>query len=166
MPEDNRLREIIDGELIVSPSPTSRHQDIVGSLYRRIADYLDDNPVGRVFISPLDTILASEEVLQPDILYVGNERKHIIGPRIHGAPDLAIEVISETSRRRDEVRKRELYEQFGVREYWLVDPEADKVTVYRMSGGAFDAGAIVRGTLTTPLLPGLEIDLTRVFAPR
>jgi Uma2 family endonuclease len=166
MPEDNRLREIIDGELIVSPSPTSRHQDIVGALYRRIAEYLDGKPAGRVFISPLDTILARDQVPQPDIQFISAERTHIIGPRVHGAPDLAVEVISETSRRRDEVRKRELYEQYGVREYWLVDPEADKVTVYRMSGGAFDAGTIVRVTLTTPLLPRLEIDLARLFAPR
>jgi Uma2 family endonuclease len=166
MPEDNRLREIIDGELIVSPSPSFHHQDIIGAFYRVISDYLDEHPVGRVGFAPLDTVLAADQVPQPDLVYIGKQGGSVIERVVKGAPDLAVEVISETSRRRDEVRKREIYEQFGVTEYWLVDPEADKVTVYRLSDGRYDAGTIVRTLLTTPLLPGLEIDLARVFVQR
>jgi Uma2 family endonuclease len=166
MPEDSRLREIIDGELIVSPSPSFHHQDIIGALYRVISDYLDEHGVGRVAFAPLDTVLAADQVPQPDLVYVGKQAGSIIGRVVHGAPDLAVEVISEISRRRDEVRKRALYEQFGVAEYWVVDPEADKVTVYRLTDGRYDDGTIVRATLTTPLLPGLAIDLAKVFAPR
>ncbi len=166
MPEDNRLREIIDGELIVSPSPSLSHQDIVGALYRVLSAYLDVHPVGRVFIAPLDTVLAADQVPQPDLVYVSRRSSSILGRVVEGAPDLVIEVISETSRRRDEVRKRELYEQFGVTEYWIVDPDADKVTVHRLTDGRYDDGTVVRTTLTTPLLPGLEIDLAKVFAPR
>lgn len=166
MPEDNRLREIIDGELIVSPSPSFEHQDIVGALYRVISDFLDRNPIGRVAFAPLDTVLASNQVPQPDLVYVRRERLAIVERVVSGAPDLVVEVLSEYSRRRDEVRKRELYQQFGVPEYWIVDPEADHVTVYRLANSVYDSGTIVRTTLNTPLLPGLEIQLARVFAPR
>ena len=166
MPEDNRLREIIDGELIVSPSPSAVHQRIVLELATIIRNFLGVHPIGEVFIAPLDTILASNQVPQPDLLYVSKERAGIVDRWVFGVPDLAVEVISETSRRRDEVRKRELYEQFGVAEYWIVDPDADKVTVHRLTDGRYDDGTIVRATLTTPLFPGLEIDLAKVFAPR
>lgn len=164
MPEDNRRREVIDGELIVSPSPTDRHQDIVGRLFRVIADYLDHARLGRVFIAPLDTILEHEQVLQPDVLYISKARAAIVDRWVYGAPDLAVEILSESTRRRDEVRKRQLYEQFGVSEYWIVDPEADHVIVYRLADGRYGEGLAIRETLTTPLLPGLEIDLARLFA--
>lgn len=166
MPEDNRRREIIDGELIVSPSPLANHQRVLLKLVNVIENFLQANPVGEVFFAPLDTIFEQQQVLQPDLLYVSNGRASIVSRWVFGAPDLAVEIISETSRRRDEVRKRELYEQFGVQEYWIVDPEADHVTVYRLADGRYGDGLVIRETLTTPLLPGLEINLAKVFAPR
>src|ERR1700719_3443433 len=114
MPEDNLPREIIDGDLIVSPTPSAFHQRIVLRLGRVIGGYLEEHALGEVLISPLDPILASNQGVQPDLLYISNERAGIVDRWVYGAPDLAVEVISETSRRRDEVRKRELYEQFGV----------------------------------------------------
>ncbi len=165
-PEDNRRREIIDGELIVSPSPLADHQRVLRKLVNMVENFLLANPIGEMFFAPLDTILAQEQVLQPDLLYVSNERASIVSRWVYGAPDLAVEILSETSRRRDEVRKRELYEQFGVQEYWIVDPEADHVTVYRLANGRYGDGAVIRDSLTTPLLPGLEINLAKVFAPR
>jgi len=169
MPEGNLPREIIDGELIVNLSPSAYHQRIVTRFVHMIAGFLDDHPVGEVLGSPLDTILASDQVVQPDLLYVSNERAGIVERWVYGAPDLAVEVISETSRRRDEVRKRELYEQFGVAEYWIVDPEARSVKVYRRgASGGYDHPVLITAahdkTLTTPLLPGLNIDLAKVFA--
>ncbi len=169
MPEDNLPREIIDGELIVSPTPSAQHQRIVVRLVRMIGAFLDEHPVGEVLVAPLDTILASDQVVQPDLLYVSNERAGIVERWVFGAPDLVIEVISETSRRRDEVRKRELYEQFGVSEYWIVDPDARSVKTYRRgASGGYEHPLLVTAaddkTLTTPLLPGLIIDLAEVFA--
>lgn len=164
MPEDNRRREVIDGELIVSPSPFVEHQRILGELARRIGNFLEATPIGQVFIAPLDTILDHEQVLQPDLLYISKARASIVDRWVYGAPDLAVEILSESTRRRDEVRKRQLYEQFGVSEYWIVDPEADHVIVYRLVDGRYGEGIAIRETLTTPLLPGLEIDLARLFA--
>src|SRR5438105_2576887 len=166
MPEDNVRREIIDGELIVSPSPFADHQRVLLELSWRIRSYLDTNPIGEVFIAPLDNVLAPEQVFQPDLFYIRNERRGIVSGWIFGPPDLAVEILSESSRRRDQIRKRELYEQFGVPEYWIVDPDGDQVTVYRLANGRYGDGSVVRDTLTTPLLPGLELPLAKVFAPR
>lgn len=163
MPATNRFEEIIDGELIMSPTPSLEHQEIVGRLYRAIARYLDDHPIGRVFIAPLDVVLAPDQVLEPDLLYVSHERSGILRRHVMGAPDLAVEVLSTHSHRRDRVRKRQLYEQYGVIEYWIVDPEGEPVDVYRLENGVY-CGALVHDTLTTPLLPGLSIDLQRLFA--
>src|SRR5258706_4210453 len=165
-PEDNRRREIIDGELIVSPSPLADHQRVLRKLVNIVENFLLANPIGEMFFAPLDTILAQQQVLQPDLLYVSNERASIVSRWVYGAPDLAVEILSETSRRRDEVRKLELYEQFGVQGYWIVDPEADHLTVYRLANGRYGDGIVIRETLTTPLLSGLEINLAKVFAPR
>ena len=77
-PEDNRRREIIDGELIVSPSPLANHQRVLRKLVNMVENFLLANPIGEMFFAPLDTILAQEQVLQPDLLYVSNERASII----------------------------------------------------------------------------------------
>jgi Uma2 family endonuclease len=169
MPEDNLPREIIDGELIVSPTPSAFHQRVVLELATFIRNFLRVNPIGEVFISPLDTILAPSQVLQPDLLFISRERAPIVQRWVYGAPDLAVEVISETSRRRDEVRKRQLYEQFGVIEYWIVDRDARSVKIYRRgASGGYEHPLLITAaedkTLTTPLLPGLTIDLVEVFA--
>ncbi len=166
MPEDNARREIIDGELIVSPSPFADHQRALLKLSTMIDAYLETHPIGEVFIAPLDNILAQEQVFQPDLFYIRKERLGIVSGWVFGPPDLAVEILSESSRRRDRIRKRELYEQFGVSEYWIVDPDGDQVTAYRLANSKYGDGTVTSDTLTTPLLPGLEIPLAKVFAPR
>jgi Uma2 family endonuclease len=163
MPETNRFEEIIDGELIVSPGASPLHQTIVLRIARAIADYLDNHPIGRVFIAPLDVVLAQDQVLEPDVLYVSNERAGFLKQHVMGPPDLAVEVLSPHSHRRDKVRKRQLYEQYGVTEYWIVDPDGESVEVFRAESGKY-RGIVVHDTLTTPLLPGLAIDLRKLFA--
>src|SRR5258708_33334918 len=104
MPEDNRPREIIDGELIVSPTPSAMHQRIVVRLVRMIGAFLDEVPVGEVFVALRDTILAADQVGQPDVLDVSNDRAGIVERWVFGAPELAVEVTSEPSLGRDEGR--------------------------------------------------------------
>jgi Uma2 family endonuclease len=160
------VRELIDGELIVAPSPVPNHQRIVKRLLVAIDRYLEDHPIGEVLVAPLDIVLADEQVLQPDVLYISRERSSRITDRnISGSPDLAIEVLSEFSRRRDEIRKRALYEEYGVIEYWIVDPEAESVKVFQRRQGRFH-GSLAGQTLTTPLLPGFSLDLPGLFAAR
>jgi Uma2 family endonuclease len=130
---------------------------------------LDEHRIGEVFHAPTDVVLSTFDVVEPDVLYVSNERADglLAGTHITSAPDLVIEIASPGTRQRDETIKRRLYERFGVIEYWIVDPEIDVIRVYRRAGEGFartkelsrEAGDL----LTTPLLPDLEIPLARVL---
>ena len=115
-PEDGRRHELIDGEHIVTPAPMRMHQEVLGRLFNAIWNHLEVHPIGKVYVSPIDVILSDTDVVQPDIVYVSNERRDVLGKWIHGAPDLAIEIVSPSSRRLDEVTKRRLFEKFGVRD--------------------------------------------------
>jgi Uma2 family endonuclease len=171
MPDDGRHYEIIDGELIVNASPIPRHQIIALRLASWIFSFLEANPLGIVMTAPLDVVFTQRWVLQPDILYVRNERKQIIGrTNVSGAPDLAVEVLSDSTRRNDEVLKRRAYEDFGVSEYWIVDPVIESVKIFRRNAaGKYERVAELtneteNASLESPLFPGLTIKLARVFA--
>jgi len=115
-------------------------------------------------VSPVDVLFSDFDVVEPDVLYVSNERARIVTtPNVKGAPDLVIEVLSDSTRRKDEIKKRKLYESSGVIEYWIVDPEIDGVRIYH--GGARVAELSLENddAITTPLLPGFEIPLSQVF---
>jgi Uma2 family endonuclease len=167
-PEDGMRHELIDGEHYVTPAPFLRHQEIVGRLHLAIGMYLMTHPTGRVFVAPLDVILSKFDVVEPDLLYVSNERApDLLKDWVRGAPDLVIEVGSESTRKRDETIKRALYERAGVIGYWIVDPEIDVVRIYRRADDRFGRPAELSRTagdvLTTELLPGLEIALEAIF---
>ena len=168
-PDDGKRHEIIDGEHYVTASPNLRHQKIVGRLYLLIASWLETNPIGEIFLSPLDVVFTHVDVVEPDLLFVSNERAAtVLTPQnVRGTPELVIEIGSPGTRRRDETIKRRLYERTGVSEYWVVDPELDVIRVYRREGDRFGR-AIERSreageTLATPVIPGLELSLDRVF---
>lgn len=168
LPDDGKRYEIIDGELYVNPAPAPRHQWILGNLYLALRLYLDGSGGGRVFIAPLDVVLSSENILQPDLLVIKSERAGLLGERnMQGAPDLAVEVISEGTRRKDVVVKRRLYEKFGVDEYWIVDPEIESVQVYRRHGESLERVMEVStetgGNITSPLLPNFTLEVNRIF---
>jgi Uma2 family endonuclease len=131
--------------------------------------HLEAHPVGRVFHAPYDVVLSRFDVVEPDLLYVSNERaaEVVTAQHIRGVPDIVVEIASPGTRKRDETIKRRLYERAGVSEYWLVDPETDVVRVYRRIPEGFNrAIELSRETsdvLTTPLLPGLALPLTRIL---
>jgi Uma2 family endonuclease len=167
-PEDGRRHELIDGEHFVAPAPLPLHQWLVARLTAALVDHFDRHPGGLVLPAPTDLVLSRHDVVQPDLLAMAAARAGTVVDRnVQGPPDLAIEVLSPSTRRLDRGRKRALYERAGVREYWLVDPAAETVTVHRRAGGGFDEVATLaragREPLTTPLLPGLAIDLDRLF---
>jgi Uma2 family endonuclease len=168
-PDDGKRHELIDGEHYVTPSPNTRHQTIVGTLYYLIRAHIETQPIGRVFVAPFDVVFSRFDVVEPDLLYVSNARlAEILTPaNVRGAPDLVIEIGSPGTRKRDETIKRRLYERSGVSEYWIVDPELDLVRVYQREGEGFgralelsrEAGDV----LTTSLLPGLDLPLVRIL---
>jgi Uma2 family endonuclease len=168
-PDDGKRHELIDGEHYVTPSPNVRHEQISGDLFGFLWSYLENHPIGRVFHGRSDVVLSNLDVVVPDLIYVSNETatRVLTDKHVRGTPDLVGEVGSPSTRKRDETIKRRLYEHSGVSEYWFVDPEVDVVRIYRNEGGRFqpvvellrEAGDV----LTTPLLPGFELTLTRLF---
>ncbi|MEW6526388.1 MAG: Uma2 family endonuclease [Spirochaetota bacterium] len=166
--------ELIDGVAYdMTPAPNVTHQSIVLNIGRIIADYLEGKDC-KVFVAPVDVILpesssTSDEniftVVQPDIVVVCNKKK-IEKRGIIGAPDLVVEVLSESTAYKDETEKLKLYERHGVREYWIVNPEAYYLNVFRLgSDGTFEKPLHYRKgeTFKSSVLEGLIIDGNRVF---
>ena len=168
-PEDGKRHELIDGEHYVSPSPNTRHQAVLGALYLAIGAFVKAQRLGRAFFAPYDVVFTRFDVVEPDLLFVGAGRSDVItAANLQGAPDLAVEVLSPSNRSYDEKLKRDLYERGGVAEYWLVDPEAETVKVYRRASGGFERPVLLDrregDALTTPLLPGFALPLDELFA--
>lgn len=168
-PEDGKRHELIDGAHVVTPTPNRKHQAVSGNLFGLIWSYLQQHPVGRVFAAPFDVILSDFDVVEPDLLYISRQRLTEIetSPWVKGAPNLVVEIGSAGTRKRDATVKRRLYERFGIEEYWVVDPELDIVHVYRRVNERYDRTAELTleedDLLTTPLLPGLDLPLSKVF---
>ena len=119
--------ELIKGEIVVSPSPDVKHQRIAGTIYEKL---LKHKNVGEPFYE-IDIHFDGENVLRPDVIFIRNENKKIIGEKwIEGAPDIVVEIVSPTSSGRDFIEKKEIYEKFGVKEYWIVDPENKVIQVF------------------------------------
>ncbi len=167
-PEDGKRHEILDGEHYVMPAPSFEHQGISFKLCLKIGNFVLEHRRGFVRYAPLDVLLSEHDVVQPDLLFISNERAGIVkGANVQGAPDLVVEILSSSSRQRDEILKPHLYERSGVLEYWLVDPQAQSVKVFRYSGarllGQQEFSAAQGDVLTTPLLAGLEILVGEIF---
>ena len=168
-PDDGLRHELIDGEHYVTPSPNTKHQQVSLSLCLLVGTWLEHHPIGRLFYAPFDVVFTRFDVVEPDLLYLSNERAAdvLTSANVQGVPELVVEIGSPGTRRRDETIKRRLYERAGVSEYWVVDPDLDVVRIYRRDvdgfGRAIELMAEVGDVLTTPLLPGLEMALTRIF---
>lgn len=153
----------------MTPSPNQSHQTIVGNLYALIWIYVDSHGGGRAFVAPFDVVFSHFDVVEPDILFVSQERagQILTAKNVQGAPDLVVEVGSPGTRRRDERLKQQLYERFGVSDYWVIDPELESIKVYRAVEGRYvrrhELTLENDDVLTTPLLPGLELPLARIF---
>ena len=168
-PDDGKRHELIDGEHYVTPSPNRDHQRLVGRLYLLIGSWLEEHPIGEAFLAPFDVVISNHDIVEPDLLFVSTRRADDILTRanLQGVPDLVIEVASPGTRKRDATLKRRLYERAGAAEYWIVDPDLEAIRLYRRRGEAFaDPEEFTRergDVITTPLLPGLDIPLARIF---
>jgi Uma2 family endonuclease len=158
-PEDNLRREIIDGDLIVTAAPATRHQQVVTTLVGELYQYVKVHG-GRLFPAPTDVFFSDINVVEPDVLFVRPEHGDRVEKRfVRSAPDVVVEVSSPSTRRLELIRKRELYHRFGVPEYWYVDLDADRVEVYRLTEGVYGSPEIlVRGqVLESPQVPGFTL---------
>jgi Uma2 family endonuclease len=164
-PDDERY-ELIEGELLMTPSPVTRHQRISRKIEFMLEKYVTENDLGEIFYAPFDVYLDDENVVQPDILFISKVRLDIIGEKnIQGAPDLVIEIISEATAYRDLVQKKKLYARFGVKEYWIVLPEESSVEIYSLKDNAFvlHKSYSKDDTLQSQLLQKLKIELKKIF---
>ena len=170
-PDETHVRhELIDGVHFVTPTPVTRHQLLVGRLSFEIELYLRAHPgVGQLFGVPLDVVLSAHDVVEPDLILIASDQMEILTPKnVQGAPALVIEVLSPSTRRRDLGIKRELFARGGVREYWIVDGRLNRIDVHRRGADgaltvAHQLEASADAVLTTPILPGFELSLNRLF---
>ena len=163
--EDKRY-QLLEGEMILAPSPTTTHQRILGNLFRLLDAAFVATSRGRVGLFPWDVVLSDYDVVQPDILFISNERADITTEaNIQGAPDLVVEILSPSTGAYDRGYKQVLYGRHGVREYWIVDPDAETVDVLvEGEDGLIPLGSYGNtGELNTPLLEGLTLDLDELF---
>ena len=163
--EDLRA-ELFGGELFISPAPTYRHQRIIANLMVIFVPFVKRHDLGTVVSSPFDCILSEDDVVQPDVVFVSTDHLDRINDRLYGPPDLAIEVLSPSNAERDRIVKRDLYFKYDVPEYWIVNPETSTIEIYRRGNEAWNlvAGGGVGDTVETPMLPGLKVEVTEVFA--
>ena len=141
LPETNQPVELWNGEIIMSPAPHPDHQTIVLNFAATLQAFVAASRLGKVFVSPVDVVLTPRRVVQPDVLFIAKGRLDIIGSFIGGAPDLVMEVISAGSWQRDRIQKKALYEQAGVAEYWIIDPDAATIEVFALIKRAYELGA-------------------------
>ncbi len=173
LPDDQLRHELIDGEHFVTPSPSTAHQTILKRLFVVLNAHAERHRSGEVLFAPFDVKLSAHTVLVPDLVYftAGRFARTVNEKHATAAPDLAVEILSPGTRRRDLGRKRAVYDREGVQEYWLVDPAAESITVLRRPGpgGGLTEMSVLALTsghvLESRLFPGLKIRLRDVFRP-
>ncbi len=165
LPESETKRyELLEGELIMVPSPTTYHQRISRNLEHILWDLVRKHDLGFIYNAPLDVVFSEQDVAQPDIIFILKEHSQIITEEnIQGAPDLIIEILSPATAERDRTYKRTLYARNGVKEYWLVDPDKRTIEVMILTEEGFQQVGVYNKTLTSPILPGLSLNLSEVF---
>ncbi len=166
LPDDGRKYELVDGVLLMSPSPTPRHQLVAAAIFEQLAAHVRTQRLG-IVLYETDVLLArgahrGDLVYRPEVIFISAERVGQIRDRICFAPDVAVEVISPESRSLDTRTKRDDYERAGVREYWLVDPEREAFTFLRLTGGRFETAASTHERYASAVVNGFSLDLAAV----
>lgn len=165
LPEDGKIHEIIDGEHYMIPAPETYHQTLSRRIQFQLYTQIEERELGVVFNAPTDVQMSDIDVVQPDLIVILAARKSIISPsKVIGAPDLVIEIISESMGRKDRELKLGLYQKAGVPEYWLVDPKSQQITVYRLiKSGQYESAGSFHDEVCYQAIQGVTVDLSRVW---
>lgn len=150
-----------------APTPSDEHQGIIGELFAALHQFITQNKLGRIRVSPCDVVLSNYDVVQPDILVVSKDRSNIITEaNIQGAPDLVVDVLSPATAQYDQSYELTLHSRSRVREYWIVDPDAETLELLTASdqGLVPNATHYPGDTLSSPLLAALALDLEQVLS--
>jgi Uma2 family endonuclease len=167
LPDDERY-ELLEGELVLTPAPTHRHQRILSRLFLRLGLFVEERRLGEVLTAPIGVVFSADTTLQPDLLYTSRDQGSTddLNQDFQGAPDLIIEIISPSNPEHDRITKRQAYSRYGVQEYWIVDPYEESVEVLTQQGAGLEVWQrfTKNETLTSPLLTGLRLDLSLIFS--
>jgi Uma2 family endonuclease len=165
LPEGN-LYEIIDGDLNMVPAPLPYHQRVLIRFVMHLEQYTETNNLGKIYAAPIDIILSDADIVQPDIVFISNENMHTIkDENVQGAPDLVVEILSPSSIKRDRELKMKLYSRFGVKEYWIADPDEHTVEDYTFNNQVLTLQQKYEKaeSMKSVLLHDLQIPLSTVF---
>jgi len=163
---DGIKKEIIEGELFMSPAPALKHQIISKELFLILNNFVRKHRLGEVYYAPCDVVFSNINVMQPDILFIAKNNYQILTElNIKGAPDLIVEIISPSSKDTDRIYKKNVYQKFGVKEYWLVDPIEENVEIWALKNKIFQlhCRASKDQKIESQLLQGLQIELDLIF---
>jgi len=166
--ETTQPMELLDGEISILPTPKDIHQAVSIMLSALLYNYIATHQWGQIRTAPNDVIFDEATVLQPDIFCVAVENAHCKVEEDgywHGVPDLCIEILSPSTAKRDRSTKYEAYARFGVREYWLVEPEAQFIEVYTLQEGDYQRVGVfgTDETFTSAVVAGLTVHVAAVF---
>jgi Uma2 family endonuclease len=166
LPESVLPTEYIDGEIIMAPTPTVPHQAALRNIVRALDEFVLRTKIGDIFFAPLDVVLPTGEVVQPDAFFLTNEETARVSSakRVHGAPSLVVEILSPGSIKHDAITKRNLYERNGVREYWIVDPDARTIAQLILSEGHYALTELTESdTIRSAVLAGFEMPVGKLL---
>ncbi len=164
-PDDKRY-ELIEGELYMTPSPITNHQRISRKIEFLLEKFVTENELGEIFYAPYDVYFDDENVVQPDILFISKDRLNIIGDKnLQGAPDLVIEILSESNAYRDLIQKKKLYARFGVKEYWIAVPGEKTIDIHILKDKTYQLYKTLGeyDTLESQILKGFKMELKTIF---
>ena len=166
LPNDGNRYEILEGELAVTPAPSTRHQTASGNLFFLLTQHTREKDLGKLFNAPIDLILETNSVLQPDLLFVSKARQSIITERaIEGAPDLVVEVLSPATNRTDRVTKAQIYARHKAPAYWIVDPDQETLEIYLLDVDGYRLAVTLQGEtpLSVPPFADLKLAAKEIF---
>lgn len=167
-PVDGKRYEILEGEVFVTPAPKTKHQIISLNLAVILQQHVRKHKLGRVLTAPTDVILSRTNVVQPDLLFLSNERlRYLTDKNVQGTPDLMVEILSEFTQEQDRTAKMQIYARHGVKVYWLIDPDAESLEIYELDSikRRFRHSATFHGPelLHSDLFPHLKLSLTDLW---
>ena len=165
MPDDGKRYELIEGVLVELTSPLRVHALLARWLFRLLDREASTKGLGEVYFAPVDVVLSPTNVLQPDLLFIAKDRLHIFNRAyVEEPPDLVVEILSPSTGARDRTIKAELYARFGVREYWMVDPETRGLTILVLGAAGYAPSPMAGDVVRSTVLPGLAVNVRDLFA--
>ncbi|MCS6988722.1 MAG: Uma2 family endonuclease [Chloroherpetonaceae bacterium] len=167
-PDDDRhLYELLDGEPVQRNTPSIQHQRIARNVFRKLDQFVLEKNLGEVFFAPVTLLVDDYNAPQPDLAFISNKTTDATDEFVVvKAPDLVVEILSPSTMSDDRHRKRKLYERFGVKEYWLIDPQNKAIEVLELLNGQFElfSFAAEKGKVRSKILEGFELNLSDAFS--